>query len=91
MDSKGLVCASRTNLQPHKLPFAHDLPFQRGLLDAVNTFRPTALIGVSAVKDAFTPDVIQVLQNYRKSADQIPAIITSALYHAKRHVTRKHQ
>ncbi|EIE27596.1 cytosolic NADP malic enzyme [Coccomyxa subellipsoidea C-169] len=63
MDSKGLVCASRTDLQPHKLPFAHDHPFQRGLLDAVNTFRPTALIGVSAVKNAFTPDVVQAMSS----------------------------
>ena len=60
MDSKGLVCASRTDLQPHKVPFAHELPFQRSLLDAVNAFRPTALVGVSAVKNAFSPDVIQV-------------------------------
>ncbi|CAL8463533.1 g3067 [Coccomyxa elongata] len=63
MDSKGLVCASRTDLQPHKVPFAHELPFQRSLLDAVNAFRPTALIGVSAVKNAFSPDVIQALSS----------------------------
>lgn len=74
MDSKGLVCASRTNLQPHKLPFAHDLPFQRGLLDAINTFRPTALIGVSAVKNAFTPDVVQVWHHMHKTPDKFTSL-----------------
>lgn len=60
MDSKGLVCASRTDLQPHKVPFAHDLPFQRSLLDAVHAFKPTALVGVSTVRGAFSADVLQV-------------------------------
>lgn len=60
MDSKGLVCASRSDLQPHKQPFAHDLPFQRTLLDAVHAFRPTALIGVSTVRGAFSQEVIEV-------------------------------
>ena len=60
MDSKGLVCASRGDLQPHKRAFAHDLPFQRTLLEAVHAFRPTALVGVSTMPGAFTPEVIQV-------------------------------
>ena len=59
MDSKGLVCASRTDLQPHKAPFAHNLPFQRSLLDAVRAFKPTALVGVSTVRGAFSVDVLQ--------------------------------
>ncbi len=60
MDSKSLVCASRSDLQPHKKPFAHDLPFQRTLLDAIHEFKPTALIGVSTSRGAFSQDVIQV-------------------------------
>ena len=60
MDSKGLVCASRSDLQPHKRPFAHDLPFQRTLLEAVRAFKPTALVGVSTMQGAFTPEVIKV-------------------------------
>jgi malate dehydrogenase (oxaloacetate-decarboxylating)(NADP+) len=60
MDSKGLVCASRSDLQPHKRPFAHDLPFQATLLEAVCQFRPTALVGVSTQRGAFKPEVIKV-------------------------------
>jgi malate dehydrogenase (oxaloacetate-decarboxylating)(NADP+) len=46
MDSKGLVCASRrAELAHHKLPFAHDVPHVRTLLEAVNALKPTALIG----------------------------------------------
>lgn len=61
MDSKGLVCAARkADLQPHKLPFAHDLPFQPDLLSAVRQLRPTALIGVSTIPASFTPPVLAV-------------------------------
>ncbi len=59
MDSKGLVCASRADLQPHKRPFAHDVPHQRELLSAIRALRPTALIGVSSQPSAFTTEVLQ--------------------------------
>ena len=59
MDSKGLVCASRAGLQPHKRPFAHDVPHQRDLLSAVRAIRPTALIGVSSQPGAFSTEVLQ--------------------------------
>lgn len=40
VDSKGLVCKSRTaQLQAHKLPFAHDIPFQPDLLSAIKELR----------------------------------------------------
>lgn len=35
MDSKGLVCSARTDLQHHKRPFAHDVPPCRTLLEAI--------------------------------------------------------
>ncbi len=60
MDSKGLVCASRTDLQTHKRPFAHGAPHQSDLLSAVRALQPTALIGVSSQPGAFTPEVLQV-------------------------------
>ena len=62
MDSKGLVCASRTDaLAAHKRPWAHDVPFAATLLDAVRALRPTALVGVSAVAGAFDADVLRAM------------------------------
>lgn len=58
LDSQGLVVKSRTNLAEHKLPYAHDFPFCKDLLTAVNSLKPTAIIGVSGQPRAFTPEVI---------------------------------
>lgn len=65
MDSRGLVCAARGDLQPHKRPFAHDVPPQADLLAAVRALRPTALIGVSTVRGAFSAAVLQVTEFLR--------------------------
>ncbi len=59
VDSKGLVCASRIKeLAPHKLTFAHDLPYQKSLIEIVDGYRPTVIIGVSGQPNQFTPEVI---------------------------------
>ncbi len=59
MDSKGLVVKSRSNLQEHKLPYAHDHEPVDQLLDAVRSLRPTVLIGVSGQAAQFTQEVIE--------------------------------
>jgi len=61
IDSKGLICASRTNLQPHKLAFAHDVPHCGSLEEAIATIKPTVLIGVSTSRGAFTPDIMRTM------------------------------
>ncbi|MBL0179068.1 MAG: NAD-dependent malic enzyme [Gemmatimonadetes bacterium] len=61
LDSKGLVESSRSDLQPHKLPFAHDHPTIATLEAAVRTLRPTALIGVAAQSRAFSEPVITAM------------------------------
>ncbi|GLI67513.1 hypothetical protein VaNZ11_011718 [Volvox africanus] len=61
MDSKGLVVASRTDLQHHKKPFAHDAPSVRTLIEAVRMLKPTAIIGVSAVPNTFDEEVIKAM------------------------------
>ncbi len=61
MDSKGLVVASRTDLVAHKLPYAHDHAPLTDLLTAVETLRPTALIGVSGVGKTFTQPVVEAM------------------------------
>lgn len=65
MDSKGLVCASRTDLQHHKRPFAHDVPPCATLLEAVRRLHPTVLIGVSTIAGAFDAEVLQVRRRGR--------------------------
>nr|AIT70131.1 malic enzyme [Dictyopteris undulata] len=60
LDSKGLVCKARaSDLQHHKLPFAHDVDHVPDLLTAVRTLKPTALIGVSTLAKSFDQAVIE--------------------------------
>ncbi|CAM6091174.1 unnamed protein product [Calypogeia fissa] len=61
VDSKGLVCKSRTDLQHHKVEFAHDVPFQLNLLAAVKALKPTILIGVSTITGAFNKEVLETM------------------------------
>lgn len=61
VDSKGLVTASRTDLPPHKQPFAHEHPPVGDLRSAVEILRPTSLIGVSGQAGAFTPPVLEAM------------------------------
>lgn len=59
VDSKGLVTSSRTDLAPHKRPFAHDHPPVTDLHAAVRALKPTALIGVAAQARAFTEPILR--------------------------------
>jgi malate dehydrogenase (oxaloacetate-decarboxylating)(NADP+) len=60
-DSKGLVIASRTDLNAQKKPFAHDHAPAATLVDAVNAVKPTAIIGVAAVAGAFNEAVVRAM------------------------------
>jgi malate dehydrogenase (oxaloacetate-decarboxylating)(NADP+) len=57
-DSRGLVIKRRTDLAAHKQPYAHDHPPVDTLLKAVNSLRPTAIIGVAAVANAFNEEIV---------------------------------
>jgi malate dehydrogenase (oxaloacetate-decarboxylating)(NADP+) len=61
VDSKGLVVKSRTDLVEHKQRFAHEHPFVGTLLEAVETLRPTALVGVSGMPQTFTEEVVRTM------------------------------
>lgn len=61
LDSKGLVVASRTDLQAHKVPFAHEHAPIATLEAAVDALRPTALIGVAAQPKAFSEGVLRAM------------------------------
>ncbi|MCX7871728.1 MAG: NAD-dependent malic enzyme [Verrucomicrobiae bacterium] len=59
VDSKGLVVKSRSNLAEHKLKYAHDFPFCKDLLSAIEMLKPTMLIGVSGMPQTFTEPIIK--------------------------------
>jgi malate dehydrogenase (oxaloacetate-decarboxylating)(NADP+) len=61
VDSTGMVVKSRENLAVHKLPFAHDHEGCDDFLSAVQTLRPTAILGLSGQPDTFTEDVIKAM------------------------------
>ncbi len=61
MDSQGLVVKNRTGLSGHKLRFAHDQAPIGDFLTAIQTLKPTAIIGVAAAGGAFTPEVLQAM------------------------------
>lgn len=63
IDSKGLVVQGRQGLQEHKLPYAHPHEAVSDLRTAVETLKPTALIGVSAQPQAFTQPIIEAMAN----------------------------
>ena len=61
VDSRGLVIKSRQDLTDHKLRYAHDHAPIGDFLTAIETLKPTAIIGVAAVGGAFTPEVLQAM------------------------------
>jgi malate dehydrogenase (oxaloacetate-decarboxylating)(NADP+) len=63
VDSKGLVVKSRTDLQGHKLLFAHDVEPTPDFMTAMQKFRPTAIIGVSGRAGSFSPEILQEMSN----------------------------
>jgi malate dehydrogenase (oxaloacetate-decarboxylating)(NADP+) len=59
LDSKGLVVKSRADLARHKVGFAHDHPPVTNPLAAIETLRPTALIGFSGRRGTFSKEIIE--------------------------------
>lgn len=66
MDSKGLVVRSRTDLAEHKLAYAHEHEKLPDLFSAVQSLRPTVLIGASGQCGAFTHAVLSQMAGEQK-------------------------
>ena len=64
VDSKGLVCAERTDLQDHKRPYAHLHRFIPSLLEVVELVKPTALVGVSGMPQTFTQPIVEAMGRF---------------------------
>jgi malate dehydrogenase (oxaloacetate-decarboxylating)(NADP+) len=61
VDSHGLVVKTSTDLAEHKIPYAHDHPPVSDFLTAIQTLKPTAIIGVAAVGGTFSAEVLQAM------------------------------
>ncbi len=61
VDSKGLVVKSRTDLQHHKKPFAHEHAPVKDFAAAVEAIRPTAIIGVAGAGRCFTQPIVEMM------------------------------
>ena len=72
-DSHGLVVKSRGDLAEHKLGYAHEHPPVGDFLAAIESLRPTGIIGVAAVGGTFTEPVL------RKMAEINPQPLVFAL------------
>jgi len=61
VDSKGLVVKSRADLVEHKRPYAHDIAPVSDFLQAVETLKPTAIVGVSGMPRTFTKPIVEAM------------------------------
>ena len=61
VDSRGLVVKGRDGVTEHKKPYAHEHAPIGDFLSAINTLKPTAIIGVAAVGGTFTPEVLRTM------------------------------
>ncbi len=60
-DVNGLLVTSRSDLADFQRPYAQDRPPIATFVEAVEAFRPTGIIGVSAVPKLFTREVITAM------------------------------
>ena len=66
VDSKGLIVKSRSDLAEYKLPYAHDHEFLPDFLSAVESLRPTAIIGASGKPGTFTRPVLEAMARFNE-------------------------
>jgi malate dehydrogenase (oxaloacetate-decarboxylating)(NADP+) len=60
-DSKGLVTKSRNDLAEHKKLYAKDEIQINKFTEAIQTIKPTAILGLSTVKGSFDQEVIELM------------------------------
>jgi malate dehydrogenase (oxaloacetate-decarboxylating)(NADP+) len=60
-DLNGLVTRERTDLSDFQTPFAHEHPAVPSFVAAIESIRPTAIIGVSTVPKLFNQAVIEAM------------------------------
>jgi malate dehydrogenase (oxaloacetate-decarboxylating)(NADP+) len=60
-DVNGLLESTRTDLVDFQLPYAHQHPPTRDFVAAIESIKPTTIIGVSTIGGAFGKDVIEAM------------------------------
>ena len=60
-DVNGLIESNRKDLQDFQKPYAHPNKPIKDFAEAVKSFKPTAIIGVSTIGGAFTKEVIEAM------------------------------
>jgi len=61
VDTRGLLVADRPNLPEHKKPYAHEHPYTDDFVEAIETLKPTAILGLSGQPGTFTRDIIEAI------------------------------
>ena len=65
-NTKGLLESSRTDLIPEQRAYAHPHPPTRNFVDAINSIKPTILVGVSTIGRTFTQAVVEAMSRLNK-------------------------
>ncbi len=60
-DVNGLIEPSRTDLTPSQQVYAHNAPPSKDLVEVIERFKPSVLIGVSTKGGAFTKQVVEAI------------------------------
>jgi len=60
-DVNGLVTTARSDIADFQRPFAHDAPAVGSFVEAVETIKPTAIIGVSTTPKLFNRQVVEAM------------------------------
>jgi len=61
VDTQGLLVADRESIAPHKQRYAREQPHISGFLEAVQTLKPTAILGLSGQPGSFSKDIIEAM------------------------------
>ena len=60
-DTHGLLESTRTNLYDFQMPYAHPHPPLTDFVAAIESIKPTTIIGVSTVGGMFTKQVVEAM------------------------------
>lgn len=66
VDTQGLLTSNRESIAHHKQRYARDMPPIDDFLEAVNTLKPTAILGLSGQPGSFPKEVIEAMAKINK-------------------------